>query len=83
VTIGTEEAPIIIAGGGIGGLAAALGLARNGFRSLILEKAAALGEIGAASSSDRTLSIASTISASVRPRAAWPSISTSCGSWMR
>jgi 2-polyprenyl-6-methoxyphenol hydroxylase-like FAD-dependent oxidoreductase len=47
VTIGTKEAPIIIAGGGIGGLAAALGLARNGFRSLILEKAAALGEIGA------------------------------------
>jgi 2-polyprenyl-6-methoxyphenol hydroxylase-like FAD-dependent oxidoreductase len=47
VTVGTEDAPIIIAGGGIGGLAAALGLARKGFHVLVLEKAAALGEIGA------------------------------------
>ena len=40
------EQPILIAGGGIGGLAAALGLAQKGFRSILLEKAAALGEIG-------------------------------------
>jgi salicylate hydroxylase len=39
--------PILIAGGGIGGLAAALGLARAGFAVQVLEKAASLGEIGA------------------------------------
>ena len=39
--------PVLIAGGGIGGLAAALGLARKGIPSILLEKAAALGEIGA------------------------------------
>ena len=39
--------PVLIAGGGIGGLAAALGLAQKGIRSTLLEKAAALGEIGA------------------------------------
>src|SRR5204862_6445354 len=38
---------VLIAGGGIGGLAAALGLAQKGIRSILLEKAAALGEIGA------------------------------------
>jgi salicylate hydroxylase len=39
--------PILIAGGGIGGLAAALGLARQGFAVQVLEKAARLGEVGA------------------------------------
>ena len=39
--------PVIIAGGGIGGLAAALGLARKGFASIVLERAAEIGEIGA------------------------------------
>ena len=39
--------PILIAGGGIGGLSAALGLAQKGFSVLVLEKASALGEIGA------------------------------------
>ena len=39
--------PILIAGGGIGGLAAAIGLARQGFASIVLEKARELGEIGA------------------------------------
>ncbi|CAO3440938.1 3-hydroxybenzoate 6-monooxygenase [Azospirillum endophyticum] len=41
------DRPILIAGGGIGGLAAALGLARKGFRSVVLEQAPELGEIGA------------------------------------
>ena len=36
-----------VAGGGIGGLAAALALARKGFRSLVLEQASRFGEIGA------------------------------------
>ena len=39
--------PIVIAGGGIGGLAVALGLAQRNFRVLVLEKSPALGEIGA------------------------------------
>jgi salicylate hydroxylase len=43
----TAAQPILIAGGGIGGLAAALGLARAGFSVVVLEKAAVLGEIGA------------------------------------
>src|SRR5437763_10102159 len=38
---------ILIAGGGIGGLAAALGLAQKDHRVLVLEKAPAFGEIGA------------------------------------
>jgi salicylate hydroxylase len=40
-------APVLVAGGGIGGLAAALALARRGFRATVLERAATLGEIGA------------------------------------
>lgn len=39
--------PFVIAGGGIGGLATALGLARKGVRSIVLERAPQLGEIGA------------------------------------
>lgn len=38
---------IVIAGGGIGGLATAIGLAQKGIRSIVLEKAPELGEIGA------------------------------------
>jgi salicylate hydroxylase len=41
------DRPVLIAGGGIGGLAAALGLAQKGFRTLVLERAPELGEIGA------------------------------------
>src|SRR3954466_7900364 len=44
---GSTDLPILIAGGGIGGLAAALGLARKGFSSIVLEQAPELGEIGA------------------------------------
>ncbi|MGH1423694.1 MAG: 3-hydroxybenzoate 6-monooxygenase [Pseudooceanicola sp.] len=43
----TAENSVLIAGGGIGGLAAAMGLARQGIASVVLEKAAQLGEIGA------------------------------------
>jgi 3-hydroxybenzoate 6-monooxygenase len=39
--------PIVVAGGGIGGLAAALALARRGFRSIVLEQAREFGELGA------------------------------------
>ncbi len=42
-----NEKPVVIAGGGIGGLAAALALARKGFRSVVLEQAHQFGEIGA------------------------------------
>lgn len=42
-----SDLPIIIAGGGIGGLATACGLARKGVRSIVVEQAPQLGEIGA------------------------------------
>ncbi len=38
---------ILIAGGGIGGLATAMGLAQKGLPSIVLEKASRFGEIGA------------------------------------
>lgn len=39
--------PVLVAGGGIGGIAAALALVRQGFSVKVLEQAPALGEIGA------------------------------------
>lgn len=42
-----NEKPVVIAGGGIGGLACALGLAQRGFRVTVLEQAHEFGELGA------------------------------------
>jgi salicylate hydroxylase len=42
-----NAAPVVIAGGGIGGLACALGLATAGFRTVVLEQAQEFGEVGA------------------------------------
>ncbi len=44
---GLSKLPILIAGGGIGGLSAALALARQGFEVKVLEQAPQIGEIGA------------------------------------
>jgi salicylate hydroxylase len=43
----STRGPVIVAGGGIGGLAAALALAHAGYRVEVLEQAADIGEIGA------------------------------------
>ena len=42
-----SELPVLVSGGGIGGLAAALALTRRGFAVKVLEQAPELGEIGA------------------------------------
>ena len=47
MTTSPSVLPVLVAGGGIGGLAAALALVRQGFRVKVLEQAAELGEIGA------------------------------------
>jgi len=47
VTAVGSNVPVLVAGGGIGGLAAALALARQGFRVEVLEQAPEIGEIGA------------------------------------
>jgi len=46
MAIGRNETPVAIAGGGIGGLACALALARQGFHCLVLEQAREFGEVG-------------------------------------
>jgi len=43
----TQSRPVLVAGGGIGGLAAALALTRQGLSVKVLEQAPQLGEIGA------------------------------------
>jgi 2-polyprenyl-6-methoxyphenol hydroxylase-like FAD-dependent oxidoreductase len=47
MTTSPSDLPVLVAGGGIGGLAAALALVRQGLRVKVLEQAAELGEIGA------------------------------------
>jgi 3-hydroxybenzoate 6-monooxygenase len=47
VRINESTLPVLVAGGGIGGIAAALALVRQGFAVKVLEQAAQLGEIGA------------------------------------
>jgi len=42
-----DDLPVLIVGGGIGGMAAALALARAGIASCVLEQASQFGEIGA------------------------------------
>ena len=42
-----QDLPVLVAGGGIGGLAAALALTRQGFQVKVLEQAPEIGEIGA------------------------------------
>jgi salicylate hydroxylase len=42
-----RDLPVLVAGGGIGGLAAALALVRHGLRVTVLEQSAEIGEIGA------------------------------------
>jgi len=46
MTTARNTLPVAIAGGGIGGLACALALARHGFRALVLEQAREFGEVG-------------------------------------
>ena len=43
----SQDLPVLVAGGGIGGIAAALALTRRGFAVKVLEQAPQLGEIGA------------------------------------
>lgn len=43
----TPSLPVLVAGGGIGGLAAALALVRRGFKVKVLEQSPQIGEIGA------------------------------------
>ena len=43
----TDSPPVLVVGGGIGGLAAALAFASEGVRVTLLEQAPTLGELGA------------------------------------
>src|SRR5690606_3531400 len=47
MSVAQQQFPFIVVGGGIGGVAAALALAKAGYKVLILEQAPVLGEIGA------------------------------------
>lgn len=69
-----QDKPILIAGGGIGGLAAALDLAKRSFRVAVLECAPVLGEIGACIQLGPTPCTPSTTSATATPLAPWRSM---------
>src|SRR5690606_33204880 len=47
MSVAQQQLPFIVVGGGIGGVAAALALAKAGYKVQILEQAPELGEIGA------------------------------------
>jgi len=47
MTVATKDLPVLVSGGGIGGLAAALALVRQGFKVQVFEQAPEIGEIGA------------------------------------
>ncbi len=47
MTSSSAKTPVLVAGGGIGGLAAALALVRQGFQVQVFEQAPQIGEIGA------------------------------------
>ncbi len=72
-----KPAQVVVAGGGIGGIAAALGLARQGFAATVLDAGAELGEIGAGIQLGPNAFHAPTGSASAPPRSMARSISTS------
>ena len=58
--MGEGRIPFLVLGGGIGGVAAALSLARRGRRVHVLEKATELAEIGAGLQPRRTRCACST-----------------------
>jgi 3-hydroxybenzoate 6-monooxygenase len=47
MTVPSSDLPVLVSGGGIGGLAAALALVRQGFTVQVFEQAPEIGEIGA------------------------------------
>ena len=77
------EDRIVVAGGGLGGLGVALGLAQNGKRAVVLEKAPSSARLALVSSLARMLSMRSIISAWARVRANRRFTSNSFVSWMR
>ena len=72
----SQNLPVLVAGGGIGGLAAALALSRQGLAVKVLEQAAEIGEIGAGIQLGPNAFAPSTPWASASWRAAAPSMPT-------